>query len=165
MEEVDGGQAATPDAVGWDGTSLTPGHAGAAHDQDGGEPPALPSTPTRKGEEPRGDPALRVQDRWGPHKTVCVPTSPWRVALAGGTQPSPGARMDPAAGSSAGVWGPLSIPRRSGCSLQRAGAGSPFPRPIADICRGGRPRREGALPAQHLIMLPSWEETFSFAVW
>lgn len=73
MEEVDGGQAATPDAVGWDGSSLTPGHARAAHNQDGGEPPALHSTPTptRKREEPRGDSALRVQDRWGPHKTVC----------------------------------------------------------------------------------------------
>lgn len=58
-------------------------------------------------------------------------------------QLSHGGWMDPAPGTSAGVQGPLSIPPRSGCSLQHRGAGSPFPGPTADICLGGPPARGG----------------------
>lgn len=81
----------------------------------------------------------------------------------GAPSPAPGWR-DP--GPPQGSQGP-SVPPRGGCSLQPHGAGSgePFPRPTADICLGGLPTQGGALPAQHLIMLPSWEETFSSAVW
>lgn len=42
-----------------------------------------------------------------------------------------------------GVSGPLSIPPQSGCSFQHDGAGSPFPRPTADICLGGPPTPGG----------------------
>lgn len=65
-----------------------------------------------------------------------------------------------------GVSGPLSIPPWKGCSLQHGRVGSREPLPQAH-CRhlpGGCLRGEGALPAQSFIMLPSWEETFSFAV-
>lgn len=141
MEEVDRRQAAKPDAVGWDGTGHVPGPQQGCPWLRGARTPCPPQHPgpSKEGKEPMDDSARRLQDRWGPCKTI-PPRSPWRVALAGGTQPSPGGWTDPAPRTSAGVSGPLSIPPQTEGSLQCDGAGNPFPRPTADICLGGAAR-------------------------
>lgn len=79
----------------------------------------------------------------GPSPTLGVG---WTNSLCGGPEPPSMERMQPPA-----QWS------------QEQGALSLGP--LQTSAGGGCLHGEGALPAQHLIMLPSWEETFSSAVW
>lgn len=62
-----------------------------------------------------------------------------------------------------GVSGLLCIPPMEWV-YGRGGSREPLPQAHRRHLLGGCLHGEGALPAQSLIMLPSWEETFSFAV-
>lgn len=162
-EVVDRRQAAKPDAAGWDGTSPR----GLPVAKRGKSP--LPSTaprPLRGGEGARGWLSTETPGQMGTLQDR-HPSRPGRVALAGGTQPSPGGWMDaaPRTSGGGGSRGPSPSLRRAGAASSTTELGALSPGPLQTSAWGGRPRREGALPAQRLIMLPSWEETFSFAVW
>lgn len=140
-----------------DATHCSPHTPFGAPDQDGAAPapPALPHSAfcSQTKSRPQTKPSPSAQGERAP-----------REAKPGPVGCDPGGDGDPTA----------LCPQR-GCSQQQnglrakassgLGRGAGWKRSLRrDICLAG-PRGEGARPTPRFIMLPSWEETFSFAVW
>lgn len=133
-EVVDRRQAAKPDAAGWDGTSPR----GLPVAKRGKSP--LPSTaprPLRGGEGARGWLSTETPGQMGTLQDR-HPSRPGRVALAGGTQPSPGGWMDaaPRTSGGGGLGAPLH-PSAERVQLPARRSWEPFPQAHCRHLPGG----------------------------